>query len=535
MLIYRLYNLQIVEEGYLARQVIQQRSIDTTLKIVRGGIYDKRMIPFTDTEDSYHVIIIPEVLKDKIDTAQKLSPITGYSAKDITDILNKNKPVVFVIKEKFKYYLNNNLSQQDGVSIINSTNRHGENSIARHVIGYINDSEQLGVFGIEKAFNNVLHMQKTQNIGVIGNALKQSIPGLGYRVSEHTNDNNGLGVKLTLDFHIQRIVEKVMDNRVNKGAVIVTDVDSGDIVALSSRPNYSQNNIDRYLDNEGSELINRAFMSYDIGSIFKIIVAAAALEKEVINPYDKFNCRGYVDVEGKKFNCSVNNGEGHGEIDFVEAFAHSCNTFFIDTGLKVGYHSIIAMSKRFGIGAEILLFAGLEQHLGHIPMKDYVSLRETANTSIGQGEILVSPIQVVDMITAIANHGIRKRLNIVDSIIYEEDGSIKEKISEKQETVIIDKMTAIQIQNMMEQVTLVGTGKNANLDRYGGAAGKTGSAETGWTENGETKVHAWFAGYFPVYNPKYAIVVFIENGRWGGATAAPLFREIAEEIIGLNY
>ena len=514
LLIYRLYELQIIEEGHLARQVIQQRSVDTTLKVVRGGIYDRRMIPFTDTEDLYHVVIAPEKLNDKSDIAYKLSLITGHSINDIEKIFKKNSPVVFVVKKEFKEYLDINLSQRDGIAIINSTDRYGEKSIARHIIGYVNSFDQTGSFGIEKAFDNILHMQKTQNIGIIGNALKRSIPGLGYKISEHIYDNNGLGIKLTLDFHIQKVVEEVMDKRVPKGAVIVVEADSGDIVALSSRPNYSQNNVEQYINTNGSELVNRAFMAYDIGSIFKIIVAAAALEQGIIKPYDKYNCKGYIDVEGKKFNCSANNGNGHGEIDFIEAFAHSCNTFFIDTGLKVGYGSIIEMAKRFGFGEELFLYEALEQHTGHIPEKKYVSLRETANTSIGQGEILVTPIQVADMITTIANHGVRKKLNMVDSIINERDGSVKEKISKKGENIVIDKMIALQIQNMMEQVTLIGTGRNANLDRHGGAAGKTGSAETGWVDDGETKVHAWFAGYFPVYKPKYSIVVFVENGRW---------------------
>jgi peptidoglycan glycosyltransferase/penicillin-binding protein 2 len=136
------------------------------------------------------------------------------------------------------------------------------------------------------------------------------------------------------------------------------------------------------------------------------------------------------------------------------------------------------------------------------------------------------------MITTIANNGIRKKLNLVDAVVTDE-GDIVKLIRREEDSRVISEEVAKEIQAMMHETTISGTGKNANLDEYGGSAGKTGSAETGWIVNGEAKVHAWFAGFFPVHHPKYAVVVFVENGRQGGLAAAPVFKEIGEKILDM--
>jgi len=224
--------------------------------------------------------------------------------------------------------------------------------------------------------------------------------------------------------------------------------------------------------------------------------------------------------------------EGHGSLNFLQGFSQSCNPVFIHTGLNLGYNTIIRMAKRFGFGMSLELYDGMQQQSGNIPEKKYTSSREIANISIGQGEILVTPLQVVDMITAIANNGVRKKLNLVDAVVTNE-GNIVKIIRREEDSRAISEEVAKKIQTMMHEATISGTGKNANLDEYGGAAGKTGSAETGWIVNGETKVHAWFAGFFPVNQPKYAAVVFVENGRQGGTAAAPVFKEIGEKILDM--
>ncbi|NLY44057.1 MAG: peptidoglycan glycosyltransferase [Clostridiaceae bacterium] len=527
----RFYYLQVVEADTLTRQVTRQRALDTTLKYTRGYIYDRNMIPFTDREDRYYIIVIPGLIKDGEKVIGGLSGFTGYSREEIEETFREQVPVTYIVENYLEQEIREVLDDPS-IKIIPLSKRYGKESLARHIIGYVNEADQTGFSGIEKAFDSYLNERKPQSIGMVGDAIKRSIPGLGYRVINCFSNNEGEAVRLTLDYHIQSIVEKVMDKRMGQGAVIVTDVKSGDILALASRPNYDQEHVEQYIDSDGSELVNRVFSPYDAGSIFKIVVAAAALEKNTVSLDTPFTCTGYIDVDDMAFMC--HKSDGHGELSFMEGFANSCNPVFIDTGLKVGYKSIIEMAKRFGFGSSLYLFDGLIQEKGNIPDKKYVSARETANISIGQGEILVTPIQVADMVTTIANNGVRKKLNLVDAIVMD-DGSIVKDMRIKGETRIISAEVAKKIQRMMEEVTLSGTGANVRMEHYGGVAGKTGSAETGWVmENGSTKVHAWFAGYFPIKDPKYAMVVFVENGRQGGSAAAPVFRDIAEEIMKLN-
>ena len=530
-LLARLFYIQYAEKEVFMQRVTQQRAIDTPLKVLRGNIYDRNMIPFTNVEPQLYIIVIPNYFDTYDDVAEKLSHVTGYTKQYIVELLNKNRPVTFVLNEQVPQEAEEKL-QHPGIQIIHLNKRYGDHALARHIIGYTQDNDKVGYAGIEKVFDDHLQSNQQQSIGMIGDAIKRSIPGLGYRVTNTFNDYDYAAVKLTLDYHIQNAVEQVMDNKGIDGAVIVTDVRSGDVLAMASRPNYSQNNIEQYVRSEGSQLLNKALAAYDLGSVFKIVVAAAALEQRTVSPHTLFHCTGHINVDGKEFKCSSDE-EGHGSLDFTQAFAKSCNTSFIDIGLKTGYDSIVDMAKRFGLGMPLEMFDGLEQQSGHIPNSPYFSTREIANISIGQGDILVTPIQTADMITTIASGGVRKQLNIVDALITDK-GNLVRKIRKQEEASVISPTIARQIQHMMQQVTVSGTGMHANLEAHGGAAGKTGSAETGWVINGETKVHAWFGGYFPVEKPRYAVVVFVKNGRWGGSVAAPVFKEVSEEIIRLN-
>ncbi len=527
----RILYFQTLKREDFTYQVVRQRAIDTTIKIVRGNIYDRNMIPFTNVEEKVHVIVVPNLIKDIGKTIEILSALTEVDKDELKSKLEVKTPLSFVVDDmNIKDIESTNTNP--GIKVFKLNKRYGEKSFARHLIGYVNAKDQSGVSGLEKIFNKQLSMDKYQNIAMIGDAVKRFIPGLGYRVTNYMSESQYNGVKLTIDFHIQRIIEEMMDKEIEDGAVVLSDVLTGDILGIASRPNYSQNKIEEHLKSKGSELVNKAFNAYDIGSVFKIVVAAAALEGKVVSTDDMFHCTGFIEVDGMSFGC-FSKQNGHGDINFSQAFAQSCNSAFIDVGLKTGYEAIINMAQKFGLGSRVKILDGLEQQSGHMPIKKYVSLREVSNISIGQGEILVTPVQVVDIITTIANQGVRKKINIADAVVSDAGDAI-ETIKGDASTRVISANTAREIKKMMNEVTITGTGIKANLDEFGGAGGKTGSAETGWIIDGEAKVHAWFAGYFPADNPRYAMVVFKENGRQGGSAAAPVFRKIAEAVIKLN-
>lgn len=326
-----------------------------------------------------------------------------------------------------------------------------------------------------------------------------------------------------------------MDRNNVRGAIVVEDVNSGDIVAMASKPDFDQNNVIQYLDSSGNELFNKAVASYNLGSIFKIIDAAVMFE--VKNRWEEpYLCTGSIWIGDREFKCYSYKDGGHGFVDLKGAFSLSCNTYFINAALGMEPASLIEMAGRFGLGNYTGIGGqGVDESSGNLPSIDaWFSGGDIANISIGQGEIMATPLQVADLVATIANGGVKNKVNIVDSIVDELDRKVKN-IRQKSSKRIISKDVANRIKELMESVVTEGTGTMIDLEEYGGAAGKTGSAETGQYEGGEKVVHAWFAGYFPRNNPRYSVAVLVENGKVGGKTAAPLFQEIAGEIMKKGY
>ena len=213
---------------------------------------------------------------------------------------------------------------------------------------------------------------------------KRLIPGLGYKLISGSHRVGNRHLQLTIDYHIQRAVEEVMDELGIEGAVVVLDAESGEVAAMASRPNYAQGNVGDYLDGQRGELLNKAFQQYNLGSIFKTVVAAAALEDTLINPFDTVNCPGYIEMGELHIKCSSYDIGGHGDVDMFGAYAKSCNTFFIEIGQRVGGERIIEMAERFGLG-EIVGLNPLEEQPGLIPSDRKLYKSDVCNISIGQG------------------------------------------------------------------------------------------------------------------------------------------------------
>ena len=410
----------------------------------------------------------------------------------------------------------------DGISV-RTTERYGKGGLASHLIGYV-DSEGCGVSGLEKCFDKILQSDKAFKVNVITTASGKVVEGAGagfYDDDGKTADS----VRLTIDSHIQRIAESCLDNSGYDGAVVVMDVKNFDILAMASRPQYDRNKVSEHVYSQGSELVNRCISAYNAGSIFKIITSAAAIESETADGV--YNCSGFSDIEGRQFACHLYSG--HGEIDFEKAFLNSCNCAFYQIGIKTGAQKIIDTARSFGLGERLLCFDGLAEMTGNLPQKAEYGIHEAVNYSIGQGEILITPVQAANMACIIANNGIANCVNVADAIT-DYKGTVKRNLRESGERRVIGFETAQKIQKCMRLAVTEGTASGAESDIVK-IAGKTGTAQTGWIENGENMVHGWFCGYFPYDNPKYAMAVLTENGRSGSESAVPLFKEIAEEII----
>ncbi len=525
----RIFYLQKYAGKKLSISANAQRISEKSIDIPRGNILDRNMIPLTNRTKEIFCVIKPLYLREKASEIANISEVLNLEFNKLTREIEFKKDPIIVPCTQFEKDSLDKLETQ-GISFVHSLVRYSDKSVAKHVTGYINKIDNTGKTGIEKYFQDTLKLSSRSSVGVVTDAKNNLVVGLGYRFIE-PEDSKQLNVKLTINYHIQKTAENVLKKSGLKGAVVIEDVVSGDIVAMVSKPDYDPNNIEKYLDSSNKELFNRAVASYNLGSIFKIIVLASAYENG-IDPNMNYFCPGYITLGDKEFRCSSYAEGGHGLISLEEAFASSCNPYFIELGIKTGRTNIINTAKKFGFGS----FTGVNEHgveesSGYLPnTKKLFTYGDIANISIGQGDILTSPLQVADMVATIANGGIKNRVNIVDSIIDSSDNTLKVVRIDKGER-ILSKEICDKIKYLMEKVTISGTGIKANLDEYGGAAAKTGSAETGQYINGEKIVHAWFAGYFPRLNPRYSIAVFIENGKSGGSIAAPIFEEIARDIL----
>ncbi len=486
LLLCAVLKIAVVDGPEYALQAASQQSSQMKIKTYRGAIFDRQLRPLVDAR-SY----ILALTDDK-------------GVKNIEDAVTSGEEYV-----RF-----------------NITKRYDERNLARHIIGYV-DGECKGVSGLEQLYDGVLYSDISYTINDFNNVFDQPIPRFGRSVLNPLYENKR-NLKLTLDYHIQKIVEQAADGCETNSAIVVLDTDTFDVLASCSRPNFDQNNVEQYLNAGGSELVNRAMAEYDAGSIFKIITAACALENGIALPNDPFWCGGRSNFDGQIFQCHEE--EGHGVIPFFDAFAKSCNCCFYDLGILSGKAELERMAKRFGMGRPVLDIPG--EAAGSISLSDKTTRSDMANAAIGQGDILITPLQAAKIAAVIACGGYEKEVNLVDAVVDETGvGIASERRTGEQQ--IVSAETAAQIQEMMRRTVTNGTGWQANSPVVE-IAGKTGTAETGWLKDGQPMVHGWFVGYFPYSQPKYAAAVFLEDGK-SGAVAAGIFRKIAEEVMALDY
>ena len=396
------------------------------------------------------------------------------------------------------------------------------NNILNHVIGYISPDGKGA--GIEGAFDYVLSSEETSSVAYLKD-INNNMISEGYHINM---ENPYKGIALTIDYHIQKIAEEAMDKLGINGAVVVANCKSGEILAMASRPNYDASKLADYLDGKDGELLNKATLQYNPGSVFKIVIASAYLENHYIDEM-MYECTGKTEIDGIGFVCHKE--EGHGFQTLEQAFANSCNCAFYQIGSIVGAEEIYKYSSDFGIGAEVLHINGIKEYTGNVP-KNVCSLAELANISIGQGDVMVTPLQITDMLCTICNGGMRNQLTLVKGIVDNEGMCMETYVTELGR--VISETTSRRLLGMMNTAVLSGTGGNARL-KYCGAGGKTGSAETGWEKDGELVQQGWFAGYFPSEKPKYVCVVMAENGTSGSDSACPVFQYIGNSMYDSGY
>ena len=482
----------------------------------RGYIYDRNYIPLVNNNIENCAVVVSGVETADI-VRQLLNENLSTGVSDGFFLVTKTDSPIRETR------------WSENIEIIR---RYSDNALCSHIIGYL-DYEGNGVCGIEKSFDKILssHSGKLK-ISYTVDARQQAVAGDGLKIINDNYDSPG-GVVLTVDSKIQEIAEKALnDGGIETGCAIVLDVDSSQILALVSVPEYDVNNLSVALNDSNRPFLNRALAAYPAGSVFKPVIAAAALENAVMAKSD-FLCSGSVNINGQIFSCY--NKTAHLEENLSDAVCNSCNTYFIELGLRTGKEKIFETSKKFGFGSATELTNDLIAVAGNLSSAEEItSNAQLANLCFGQGELLVTPLQIAAAYCVFANHGVYTEPYILKELINDTGEKYAYYKSEVQYQAVSDDVCSI-INECLHRNILEGISCDGN-PTLTSAAGKTGTAQTGeFSDDGKERLCTWFAGFFPYENPQYAVVVFNENGSTGSKDCAPVFRQIADDIIKLRY
>lgn len=475
----------------------------------RGDIFDCNGTLLVNTKTQKVTVIFPT--DEGISAVQQI-----LKGEDLLTALNSLKNGTPVILED-EY----SLPEKCG-TVIDVPIRYSDT--LSHVIGYINGAGH-GVSGVEKGLDDLLFNQD-------GISLKYSINPSGKMVS-HTDwsidyGSSGGSVMLTIDSKIQKIVENAMSNT-EAGATVVLDAKNGKIRAMLSKPDFDPQNIGEYLNDENAPLINRALYSYNVGSVFKPCLATAALECQK-GDYT-YNCTGSVEIDGITFRC--NSASGHGHINLKQALAVSCNTYFYTLGSIVTAKEICSTAGNLRFGYPLDLGAGLISSAGNFPSLSTLELLPASltNLSIGQGDLLLSPIAMTTLYASIVNGGKYVLPSIVEGV--STDGVFK-RYETSLPTKVMSSETASILKDYLENVVIEGTGSSAHSDGII-TGGKTGTAQTGWKDGDRHILNGWFCGFLEGVFTDYVIVILKEDVKSSSTDCAPIFKAITTEMTFNGY
>lgn len=470
----------------------------------QGTIYDRNFVPLTNSSEKIVAVAIPSAVD-----FDDLFSIAVDKDKFTADY-EKGLPFAFECTKKG--------GDSAGVTFFDIPERYGEN-IAPHIIGYISNNE--GASGIEYAYEMLLRSGNMENsVTYSTDGFGHILIGEGKEVTRSTKQKTG--VVTTIDSEIQRICETAGKD-IEKGAIVVSDVKNGEILALASFPDYDVQNIAPALEDERSPMINRALYSYSVGSIFKLVTACEGMNSGFAGYV--YDCKGECDVFGQNFSCHKK--EGHGVQNLKEAMTNSCNPYFISVSRCFDIPEFRNLAFSFGFGREIFLCAGMISSAGVLPTVDELLVpAELANFSFGQGKLTATPLQINQMTCAIANGGELIMLRLIRGVTVDGETVGNEKTLQKSR--IMTSETAKELRKLM--ISAVYDNKNSNaVSKYTRTGAKTSTAQTGrFDENGEEKCNAWITGFYPASSPEYAITVLVEDGGYGNDSSAPVFSKIVD-------
>ena len=561
LFILRLVNLQVLGGAHYREIAEKNRTQIIAQAAPRGRIFSSDEVALVTSKPSFSLIYFPGQTKTgpEIDRmsralARPLGADYDELRKNIYKAAAREKPVRLAenLPPKIMLALSELKALYPGVDVIVEARRYYPfGAYLSHLVGYIGKMDardwaglsrdknysmdsRLGKAGLEQMYEKEL---KGKDGGIY---LEVDSRGKLNRVLESRKWIPGADIFLTIDSKAQAAAEEGLERSISgKGAVVALDPRSGAVLAFASAPDYDPNMfVLSGSEKEGLSAgkilpeFNVALQgSYPPGSIFKIVTAAAVLESGRVSPEEKFHCPGYYDAGSRIFKCWEK--KGHGDVAFVEGLAKSCDVYFYNTGQRAGALAIEKYSRAFRLGQT----SGIPlpgEKTGNVfgpslraARKSYWFIGDTLNLSIGQGEVLMTPMQAAGLIASVANGGIFHRPYYVDRIVKSDGQLFYQGKPEALSRVQLKDSTWALIREGLRSVVQEGTGQ----------AGKIIGAEiygkTGTAQNPQGKDHAWFVAYATVNNEpsRIAVAVLVEHGEHGASAAVPIAKAVIEAAL----
>lgn len=536
----RLGYVQFVLGEEITEKAVESWLRDISFQPDRGKILDVKGRELTTNETAASVILIPQQIKNKEETAKHLADILNISEADAMAYVSKQASSVRIHPEGRKINKEQELALKQlnlpGVYLAKDSKRYyPHDDFLSHVLGFTGIDNQ-GLTGLELVYDEKLK-GKSGSFSYFSDAKGGKIPNLE---NVYIPPKDGLHLKTTIDLDIQTIVERELNYAEYKyrpdGAIaIVVDPKSGEVLAMSSRPNFSP----AHYQKVPSSVFNRnlpIWSTFEPGSTFKIITLAAALEENLIDlEKDRFFDHGHITVGGARLRCWKKGG--HGSQTLLEVVENSCNPGFVHIGQMLGEKKLFSYIQRFGFGEK----TGIDlqgEGTGIIFKPEQVGPVELATTSFGQG-VSVTPIQQVMAVSAAVNGGYLYEPYIAKEWIDPQTEEVVEKNEPKLKRRVLSEETSKKIREALESVVANGTGRPAYIDGYR-VGGKTGTAQkVGPDGRYMANNHiVSFIGFAPADDPELVVYVAIDNPKntiqFGGVVAAPIVRQIIHDSLKLK-
>jgi penicillin-binding protein 2 len=567
LVIGRLWQLQIYEGPHYRDLSENNRTRTFVVEPARGLIYDRNHVLLANNVPSFSLYVTLEDVKDVSGLVTKLVELVGLDEtqlrKRMTAPGSRQNPRKLkdglTLKEAAQ--IESHRLDLPGVMIqVESQRNYPVGVVAAHLLGYVGEISQeqldrgesgelhqgsiIGQYGIEKSYDRFLR-------GKTGEKLTE-VDALGHekRTTLVEKPEAGDDLYLSIDIRLQRLAEELLGEE--SGAIVAMNTETGEVLALASRPTFNPNFLSRdmtakqwseIVQDEGRPLTNRATQGqYPPGSTFKIIMATAALETQTVTPDTRIHCNGGYPF-GKRVFHDWKKG-GHGAMDITAAMVNSCDVFFYTIGQRMGIETIASYAEQFKLGQP----TGIElpsERGGIVPSPAWKEKArnepwfpgETISAAIGQGYVNVTPMQMTQVIATVANGGDILRPRLVHAVMERATGHLQEQPSVARGRLSVKPHNLEIIRDSLAGVVSHGTATKAKSTLVS-IAGKTGTAQVAALRSGPEKDipkklrdHAWFVSYAPVEKPRIAVAVLVEHMGHGGSAAAPLAKQVIEAYI----